>query len=95
MFVKMFNMQPRITALFISLLLSTALAFGHAKTPAAPGLTYLYSLNCTLADPVLVGQGPHGTRVVIPIVGGSFSGPKLSGMSSRGKCRDCVKAPED
>jgi hypothetical protein len=59
-----------------ALLALTALA---QSTPKAPGLTYLYSLNCTLGVPYSVGNGPHGNRVVIPITGGTFSGPRLKG----------------
>jgi Protein of unknown function (DUF3237). len=50
------------------------------KTPKPPGLKFLYSMNCTLATPIQVGAGPYGTRTVIPIVGGTFSGPQLNGM---------------
>ncbi|KAK3693180.1 hypothetical protein B0T22DRAFT_504698 [Podospora appendiculata] len=48
-------------------------------TPTPPSLTYLYSLNCTLGTAIQIGAGPHGNRVAIPITGGTFSGPKLSG----------------
>jgi hypothetical protein len=74
----MFLLQSLVT----SLLAFSAAAKGQAdkKPPAAPGLSYLYSLNCTLAPPIAVGSGPHGTRTVIPIVGGTFSGPKLNGI---------------
>ncbi|KAL2132006.1 hypothetical protein VTI74DRAFT_4312 [Chaetomium olivicolor] len=68
-----------LTIVLLCLLTSVISAASQAKTPAAPGLTYLYSLNCTLGPAIQVGEGPHGTRVVIPIVGGSFSGPKLAG----------------
>ncbi|KAK4040423.1 hypothetical protein C8A01DRAFT_15704 [Parachaetomium inaequale] len=66
---------------FIALLLgiSASAASCAAATPKAPGLTYLYSLNCTLGVSLPVGAGPHGTRTVIPIVGGTFSGPRMSG----------------
>ncbi|KAL2151676.1 hypothetical protein VTH82DRAFT_6774 [Thermothelomyces myriococcoides] len=64
---------------FIGLLLGLVGSAVAADTPAAPGLTYLYSLNCTLGQALPVGAGPHGTRTVIPITGGSFSGPRLSG----------------
>ncbi|KAL2264053.1 hypothetical protein VTK26DRAFT_2839 [Humicola hyalothermophila] len=68
-------MKLGITAAF-SLLLS----LGSAQaTPAPPGLTYLYSLNCTLGQALPVGDTPHGSRTVIPIVGGSFTGPRMSG----------------
>ena len=67
---------------FIAFLLgiSASAASCAAATPAAPGLTFLYSLNCTLAAPLPVGAGPHGTRMVIPITGGTFSGPRMSGI---------------
>ncbi|KAJ4420295.1 hypothetical protein N0V85_000644 [Neurospora sp. IMI 360204] len=50
-----------------------------AAVPAPPGLSFLYSLNCTLGTQIPVGTGPRGTRIVIPIVGGTFQGPKLKG----------------
>ncbi|AEO67596.1 26b93eb9-0beb-4bf3-b428-2f1ddc3b0f6f [Thermothielavioides terrestris] len=71
-------MKPFFTTL-LCFFASAASAAKHAKTPAAPGLTYLYSLNCTLGPSIAVGSGPHGTRTVIPITGGTFSGPRLSG----------------
>lgn len=70
-----------IKTLFASLLPFVASACA-GSTPAQPGLTFLYSVNCTLSAPIAVGGGPHGSRVVIPIVGGTFSGPKLKGMTS-------------
>ncbi|KAK3346036.1 hypothetical protein B0T25DRAFT_506159 [Lasiosphaeria hispida] len=53
------------------------LPLAAALTP--PSLTHLYSLNCTLGAPLPVGAGPHGTRIVLPITGGTFTGPRLSG----------------
>ncbi|KAH7625832.1 hypothetical protein SMAC4_12887 [Sordaria macrospora] len=50
-----------------------------APTPAPPGLNFLYSLNCTLGTAIPVGTGPRGSRIVIPITGGTFQGPKLKG----------------
>ena len=63
-------------------LAASAVSACAQKTPAAPSLTYLYSLNCTLGASLQVGGGPHGSRVVIPITGGTFSGPKLKGMTT-------------
>lgn len=51
----------------------------NTSTPALPGLTYLYTLNCTLLPPYVIGAGPRGFRVAIPITGGYFNGPRLSG----------------
>jgi hypothetical protein len=51
---------------------------GHV--PAAPKLSFLYTayVECegNLMDTTV---GPHGQRKAIPIVGGNFSGPHLSG----------------
>jgi hypothetical protein len=50
--------------------------------PAAPKLSFLYTafVEC---DPNLMDTsvGPHGIRKSIPIVGGNFSGPHLSGTN--------------
>ncbi|KAK0649775.1 hypothetical protein B0T16DRAFT_389762 [Cercophora newfieldiana] len=50
-----------------------------AATPTPPPLTYLYSVNLTFGDPILIGQVPYGKRDLLTISGGSFSGPKLTG----------------
>ncbi|KAF3762238.1 hypothetical protein M406DRAFT_264650 [Cryphonectria parasitica EP155] len=54
----------------------------NATTPSAPGLTFLYSLNCTLGTTIDIGYGPKGHRVAIPITGGYFNGPRMSGNIS-------------
>ena len=56
--------------------------------PNAPGLTYLYSMNCTLGEVVNVGATPNGNRIVIPIVGGTFSGPRMSGKCGPLPCSE-------
>ncbi|KAI6352489.1 hypothetical protein MCOR25_009402 [Pyricularia grisea] len=44
-----------------------------------PSLTHLYSLNCTLDPKINVGDGPYGNRAAIPIIGGTFEGPRIKG----------------
>lgn len=69
-------------ALLVTSLMSAFLPWTSAQnttTPSAPGLTYLYTLNCTLGTSIDIGNGPKGQRVAIPITGGSFAGPRLSG----------------
>lgn len=46
----------------------------------------LCTFQATLKDPVEVGQGPFGARVIYDVTGGSFEGPKLRGkvLSSGG-----------
>lgn len=69
-------------ALLVTSVVSAFLPWTSAQnttTPSAPGLTYLYTLNCTLGTSIDIGDGPKGQRVAIPITGGSFAGPRLSG----------------
>lgn len=68
---------PNFLTALVALL--PAVATAQAAVPKAPGLTFLYSLNCTLGDSLSVGKGPEGDRVVIPITGGTFSGPRING----------------
>ncbi|KAI3391586.1 hypothetical protein diail_7044, partial [Diaporthe ilicicola] len=48
------------------------------SAPAAPALTYLFTANITSGATISIGSTPLGDRVFEPIVGGAFSGPKLS-----------------
>ena len=49
-------------------------------TPAdTPKLEYVMQLYVTLEPEYVVGEVPHGKRVVIPITGGIFEGPQLKG----------------
>ena len=63
----------------LALLTGSAIGADVAKRPKAPGLTYLYSVNITGGEAALVGQGPRGFRIVVPILYGSFEGPRLKG----------------
>ncbi|KAL6416046.1 hypothetical protein AUP68_00255 [Ilyonectria robusta] len=49
-------------------------------TPKPPTLAYLFRMNLTLSSTINTGAGPAGTRVAIPITGGTLSGPKGNGM---------------
>jgi hypothetical protein len=51
----------------------------NTTAPPAPSLTFLYSSYVDVSTPIDVGVGPHGDRLVIPITGGNFTGPLLSG----------------
>ncbi|KAI0021304.1 hypothetical protein F4780DRAFT_738956 [Xylariomycetidae sp. FL0641] len=62
-------------ALHVLAIIPAALA-----APAAPGLTPLYTMNATLGAPIAVGRGWRGQRTVIPITGGTFGGPRMSGQ---------------
>ena len=40
---------------------------------------FLFDLTATLDEPIKIGQTPFGERVIYPVTGGSFEGPKIKG----------------
>ncbi|WP_425290995.1 DUF3237 domain-containing protein [Spirosoma linguale] len=47
--------------------------------PPAPGLSFVGQLNVKVGSAYVVGETPHGTRRIIPILGGTVEGPGLKG----------------
>lgn len=45
----------------------------------APGLTHIADFRVLIAAPIVVGETAEGLRRVIPITGGTVTGPRLSG----------------
>lgn len=45
-----------------------------------PALTRLYRLDATLGTPVDLGEQAHRRRRIVPLTGGTFTGPRLSGV---------------
>ena len=46
---------------------------------SAPSLEFFCELNVQLDPPLIVGETPHGERKIIPITGGTVSGPVVNG----------------
>jgi hypothetical protein len=44
-----------------------------------PELSLLLEIRATLDAPIVIGDVPEGMRRVVPVTGGTFAGPKLSG----------------
>ncbi|KAH7237044.1 major facilitator superfamily domain-containing protein [Fusarium redolens] len=66
--------------MLISAFLVIASSIGAATVaPKAPTLTYLFRMNLTVSSTINTGSGPAGTRLAIPITGGTLSGPKGEG----------------
>lgn len=64
----------------IALLLSlTITAMAQDNAPKPPELEYVMELKVTCDAPFSCGMTSRGERVVIPITGGTFEGPKLKG----------------
>jgi len=47
--------------------------------PVEPSLRLLYTSSVEVGPPMVVGSTPYGQRRIIPIKGGAFAGPRLSG----------------
>ena len=61
-------------------LLFASLAATAVADPAPPVFSYLYSVNLTMPAGVTIGNGPSGSRAILPISGGTFWGPKFNGL---------------
>lgn len=46
---------------------------------STPGLVFVADLTVTVAPPLDIGPTPNGLRRVIPLLGGTFKGPRLGG----------------
>jgi hypothetical protein len=54
----------------------------------APRLTLIYRLEAALGDPVDAGNVSFGRRRIVPLTGGTFSGPELNGKLVPGASAD-------
>jgi hypothetical protein len=48
-------------------------------TPEPPKLEFAFEVRAQVADPLVVGELPNGTRRIIDILGGTVEGPGISG----------------
>ena len=53
-----------------------------------PALTRVYRLEATLGEPLNLGDLAQGRRRIIPLTGGTFSGPELNGTLLPGSSAD-------
>lgn len=49
------------------------------SAPSSLPVEFLFHMSATLADPVVIPNGPHGTRVIVGITGGTVTGPRVNG----------------
>ncbi|MFM6942110.1 MULTISPECIES: DUF3237 domain-containing protein [Aquirufa] len=50
-----------------------------SQAQKAPALDFFCELKVKLDPALIVGETPHGTRRIIPIIGGTVEGPKIKG----------------
>jgi hypothetical protein len=53
-----------------------------------PRLTKVYRLEATLGQPLDLGETVHGHRRIVPLAGGTFTGPELNGTLLPGTSAD-------
>ena len=53
-----------------------------------PHLTRVYRLKATLGQPLDLGERPQGHRRIVPLTGGTFTGPELHGKLLPGTSAD-------
>ena len=72
--------------LLIALLTAFSLqVFAQVETPKeTPQLEFAMQLKVTIGEAYSCGETQHGERIVIPITGGTFEGPKLKGTILNG-----------
>ena len=74
---------PLPTMFAVMVLAKCHMSFGACdEQPNPPNLEYLLTVQATESPPVMIGASGHGTRIFIPITGGTFSGPKLQSKCS-------------
>jgi hypothetical protein len=64
-----------------SILLAAAAGQAQAAERDEGGVrsTFAFEARVIVATPMVIGQSVHGLRRVVPITGGTFSGPRISG----------------
>lgn len=67
--------------LLITSLLGTAPVMAQQSTtsaaPPAPPLVFVFELRAKVANPVAIGEVPHGLRRIVAITGGTVRGPRI------------------
>ena len=58
---------------------------GHLPDPR---LTLVYRLDATIAQPLDLGETAQGHRRIVPLTGGTFTGPELNGKLLPGASAD-------
>jgi hypothetical protein len=53
-----------------------------------PALTRVYRLEATLGEPLKLGDLAQGRRLIVPLTGGTFTGPELNGTLLPGSSAD-------
>jgi Protein of unknown function (DUF3237) len=58
---------------------ASSAALAAAGPGAAPGLRFVFEARVSVDPPQVVGPSPYGLRRIVPITGGTVSGPSFQG----------------
>jgi hypothetical protein len=73
-------MQKRFSGLIVPALAMLYAMATQAQDPVQPPkLEFAFEVRAQVADPLVVGELPNGTRRIIDILGGTVEGPGISG----------------
>ena len=88
----------KLLIVFLFLIISKA----NSQDFVPPGLEFVCELKVTIDPTMRLGTTAHGERIIIPISGGTFEGPKMKGIvlpggadyqySNKGKGRTEIEA---
>ncbi len=73
-------MGGRLALVAIVIGAQAATAQNAGTVPPPPALVFAFELHATVADPVVVGEVPHGLRRIVGITGGTVQGPMMNGI---------------
>ena len=79
------SVRTRLLFATVVFLSAGATTYVAAESPPAPASApvlrseFAFEARVSVDPPVVVGEGPHGLRRIVPITGGTVSGPRLTG----------------
>lgn len=89
----MHNMKILVSFLFLFLTMSAFAQEEVQPKMPAPQLEFVMQLNVSIDGAYAVGDIPQGHRQIIPITGGTFRGPNISGTILAGGADYQLSAP--
>ncbi|MEJ0098722.1 MAG: DUF3237 domain-containing protein [Pseudomonadota bacterium] len=95
-------MKTRLLSVMLCIFTGLAGSFVHAAeegkpvaAPPPPSLTFAFELRAKVADAVVIGQVPHGTRRFVPMLSGTLIGPMINASVVPGSGGDWLLVQPD
>lgn len=73
------SLKTRFLSLAVLAVVVQSLCAQTYPPQSAPHLEFVVQLRVHIDNAYTVGDTPHGKRIIIPITGGTFEGPRLKG----------------